>query len=259
MSDRLQAVLIDLGGVVYVGDRPFDGALRALARLREAGLGLRFLTNTTRRPARTLLADLAAMGLEIGPGERMTPAQLAVTWLKERRLTPHLLVHAALEEEFAELPRSGKPAVVVGDAGEGFTYRRLNAAFRLLMQGAPFVALARNRRFQDKDGEISLDAGAFVAALEYGSGREAVVLGKPAGAFFDLALQDLGVPAERAVMIGDDAEADIGGAMDAGLAGVLVRTGKYSAGDEDALETPPTHVADDLPAAVDWILRRMSE
>lgn len=256
MPEALEAVLIDLGGVVYVGDQPIEGALEALARLRRAGLGLRFLTNTTRRPKGRLLADLAAMGLALEPEELMTPAGLAVDWLRERRLRPHLLVHPALEEEFSALPARGDPAAVIGDAGEGFTYPRLNAAFRLLMQGAPFVALARNRRFLDRDGEPSLDAGAFVAALEYGAGREALVLGKPAAAFFELALRDLGAKPARAVMIGDDAEADIGGAMAAGLAGVLVRTGKYAAGDEEALPRPPDHVAADLPAAADWILER---
>ncbi len=50
MADtRVRGVLLDLGGVVYVGDIPLPGALAAIRRLRQAGLGLLFLTNTTRR------------------------------------------------------------------------------------------------------------------------------------------------------------------------------------------------------------------
>ncbi|HYA80225.1 MAG TPA: HAD hydrolase-like protein, partial [Methylocystis sp.] len=100
----------------------------------------------------------------------------------------------------------------------------------------------------------SLDAGPFIAALEYASNREAQVLGKPARMFFDLAVEGLQRPAENAAMIGDDAEADVGGAMAAGLMGVLVRTGKYRPGQEALLSHRPTLVADNLQAAVDQLL-----
>jgi ribonucleotide monophosphatase NagD (HAD superfamily) len=163
MADiRVRGVLLDLGGVVYVGDTPLPGALDAVDRLRQAGLPLRFLTNTTRRSARRLRIDLAAIGLELAPDEVLTPAQLARAHLARHRLTPHLLVHANLEEEFAGLPPGGREAVVVGDAAERFSFRNLNAAYRKLEAGAEFLALAENRNFKDADGELSLDAGAFV-------------------------------------------------------------------------------------------------
>ena len=259
MADiRVRGVLLDLGGVVYVGDTPLPGALAAIRRLRQAGLALRFLTNTTRRSTRRLLADLAVIGLDLAPGELLTPAQLARTYLVAHRLTPHLLVHANLEEEFADLPSGlppgGREAVVVGDAAERFSFQNLNAAYRKLEAGAEFLALAENRNFMDADGRLSIDAGAFVRALEYASGRTATVLGKPSQMFFRLAVEALGCAPGEAVMVGDDAEADVGGALAAGLEGVLVRTGKYRPGDEAALDPPPTHVANDLAAAVDWIL-----
>ena len=94
------------------------------------------------------------------------------------------------------------------------------------MDGAELIALQKNRYWETSEG-LSLDAGPFVSALEYATGREAEVVGKPSPAFFELALGELGVSADRAAMVGDDVEADVGGAMDAGLAGILVRTGKY--------------------------------
>lgn len=252
----IRGVLLDLGGVVFVGDSPLPGALAALARLRGAGLPLRFLTNTTRRSVRRLVADLGRIGVALDEAEVLTPAQLARAYLAEHGLAPHLLVHANLEEEFAGLPPGDGVAVVVGDAADRFTYANLNAAFRRLDAGAEFIALAANRSFRDSDGALSIDTGAFVRALEYASGREAVLLGKPAPGFFRLAVEALGCAPAEAVMVGDDAEADVGGALAAGLLGVLVRTGKYRHGDETALETPPTQVAADLAEAVDWILER---
>lgn len=252
----VKGVLLDLGGVVYVGDAVLPGALEALDRLREAGLALRYLTNTTRSPRRKLLAKLHALGVSAEAEELFMPAIAARRYLEAQGLSPHLLVHPALEEDFAGLPEGQARAVVIGDAGEGFTYAALNAAFRALEQGAAFLALARNRSFQDDDGARSLDAGAFVAALEFASQREAKLFGKPAADFFAAAVASLGCAPGEAAMVGDDVESDVAGALAAGLHGVLVRTGKYRDGDEEAIDPPPSAVVDDLAAAVDWILER---
>ena len=116
--------------------------------------------------------------------------------------------------------------VLVGDLGEGFTYARLDAAFRCLVNGAGLVALQKNRYWRTRHG-LSLDAGPFVAALEYASGKQAVVVGKPEEGFFRNALDDLELEAGEVAMVGDDAEADVAGAKRAGLLGIQVRTGKW--------------------------------
>jgi HAD superfamily hydrolase (TIGR01458 family) len=251
----IRAVLLDLAGVVYQGDQPLPGAVDAVADLRQAGLRLRFLTNTTRMPRRALLSRLADMGVRIADEELFTPAQAARAWLSARKLSPHLLIHPALAEDFAGLGGSEGEAVVVGDAAQGFTYDALNAVFRKLLAGAEFLALARNRSFKDEDGELSLDTGAFVAALEYATQREAIVLGKPAPDFFKAALAGTETDAKEAVMVGDDAEADVAGALKAGIgSALLVRTGKYRPGDERRADPPPSAVVEDLAAAAGWIM-----
>jgi HAD superfamily hydrolase (TIGR01458 family) len=250
----IRGVLLDIGGVLYVGDRPIDGAREALEGLRAAGPGLRFITNTTSGPKRGVLDKLARMGFNIAPEELFTPAAAARDWLAARGLTPWLLVASPLLEDFPDA--RGKPdAVVIGDAGPGFTYEALNQAFRLLMDGAPLIALAKNRYFMQSDG-LTLDAGAFVTALEFAADVEATVLGKPAPDFFTAALTSIDCPAGEAVMIGDDWESDVNGAMEAGLGGILVKTGKYAQGDEAKLN-PGALVAADIAEAVELILRRL--
>ena len=242
---RYAGVLLDLGGVVFTGDEAVAGSVEALARLCEGSVAVRFLTNTTRSPRRALLDKLRRLGIEAEPDAVFTPAFAARHALAGR--VPHLLVHPSLVEDFpAHDEGGGADAVIVGDAGEAFTYTALNAALRALKNGAALMALAKNRVFQDGDGQPSLDAGPFVAALEYATGREAEVIGKPTRAFFDAARASLGAEAAG--------EGDVGGARDAGLAGVLVRTGKYGEGDEGRIDPGPTAVHDDLAAAVDWIL-----
>lgn len=249
-----RGVLLDIGGVLYVGDRPIDGAHEALEELRAAGLAIRFITNTTSNPRRGVLGKLARMAFEIEPQELFTPAAAARDWLAVRGLMPWLLVAEALLEDFPD--RGDEPdAVVIGDAGPGFTYEALNQAFRLIMDGAPLIALAKNRYFMQPDG-LTLDAGAFVAALEYAAGVDAIVLGKPAPDFFAAALAAMGCPAGEAVMVGDDWEADVNGAMQAGLGAILVQTGKYAKGDEAKLN-PGALVAADIAGAVELIIERL--
>ncbi len=252
-----RGVLLDLDGVLYVGRESLPAAADALARLRAADLPLGFVTNTTRRSRRVICADLAAMGFVIADDELFTPARAAREWIGAHGLSPYLLIHPGLVEDFAGLPQDGKDAVIIGDAGDGFTYAALNQAFRLLIAGAPLLALATNRYFREADG-LSLDAGPFVTALEHASGTRALLFGKPAREFFRAALADLGCRAEESVMIGDDVEADVNGAIAAGLAGILVRTGKYRP-EDDARVDPRGTVVDDVAAAVALVLGRAGQ
>jgi HAD superfamily hydrolase (TIGR01458 family) len=250
---RPRAILIDLDGVLYVADEPIEGAATAVARLREAGIALRYVTNTTSRSRASTLDKLRDLGFRAEPHELLTPAAIAARHCLaagHRRVA--LVMNDEVKRDFAELEEvtEGVQAVIVGDLGPAFGYDVLNAAFRQVMDGAELIALQKNRYWRTAEG-LSLDVGAFVAALEYATGRDAFVAGKPAAAFFTSALDELGVDPEQAAMVGDDVESDVGGAVAAGLAGVLVRTGKYR---EDALQRSgiePTAILDsiaDLPA-----------
>jgi HAD superfamily hydrolase (TIGR01458 family) len=251
----IRGVLLDLAGVVYEGDHALPGAVEAVHRLHEAELPIRFVTNTTTKTKKTLVSRLKGLGLEITGEELFTPGQAARAWLAQHDASPLLLVHPNLEEEFADIPERPKRAVVVGDAARAFDFDNMNRAFRELIDGAAFLALAKNRAFMAEDGKLSLDAGAFVTALEYSSEKQATVLGKPSADFFKAALASMDCAPEVAVMVGDDAESDVSGALKAGLAhAILVRSGKYRDGDEERFDPPPTAVAEDLEAAAAWIL-----
>ncbi len=251
-------ILLDIDGVLYVGDEPIAGAHEALGELRAIAAGVRLLTNTTSRSRARVLAHLLELGFEVGEEELLTPAALALRHCRERGYERvGVLVGEALREDLDGLPQvplgSDPQAIVLGDLGDGFTPAVLNEAFRALMDGAELVALQHNRYWQRPDG-LALDVGAYAAALEYASGREGVVVGKPSAEFFHSALADLGV--ERAVMVGDDVEADVGGAMAAGLPGVLVRTGKFRAG-ALAPGVTPTAIVDSI-AEVPALLPRLA-
>ena len=249
----VRGVLLDLSGVLYVGDSALAGAVEALHRLQGSGLPLRFVTNTTRQPRTRIALKLKAMGFSIAEKEIFTPTQAALDYLRKHRLRPHLLVHPDLRAEFSSIDTHAPNAVVLGDAARHFNYDSLNDAFRLLMEGAQLLALGDNRYFLEPDG-LSLDIGPFKAALEYAADVRARVLGKPDAAFFHQATAALGCAPAETLMIGDDAATDVEGALHAGLQGLLVRTGKYRDGDEERIDAQQALVQDDLPAAVEWLL-----
>jgi HAD superfamily hydrolase (TIGR01458 family) len=227
----IEGFLIDLDGVLYTGEIPVRGAERAIRFLNENGYSYRFISNTTRKCRRTIAERLSRMGLEIPESDIFTPPIAAVAYMRNTgRHRFHLMVTGDVDQDFLQDncndPAKGADLVILGDAGDEFTYANLNAAFRDLINGAELIALERDRYWMAPDG-LSLSAGPFVTALEFAAGKKAILMGKPSQAFFDLALNDMGLSPAQVVMIGDDIQTDVGGAQAAGMRGVLVRTGKY--------------------------------
>jgi HAD superfamily hydrolase (TIGR01458 family) len=252
-----KAVLLDLDGMLYVEEKPVQGALKAVQRLRSAGYALRFVTNTTAHSRDRTLAKLERLGFSVADSELVTPAALALRYCQNHgQSRVALVMNDEVKRDFPGLEEvaEGAQAVIVGDLGSSFGYDVLNRAFRCLVDGAELIALQKNRYWLRADG-LSLDVGPFVAALEYAAATEAHVVGKPALGFFDQILRDLGVQPHEAAMVGDDIESDIGGAVGAGLQGILVRTGKYREDRVRASGIEPTEVVDSIADVPELLAR----
>jgi HAD superfamily hydrolase (TIGR01458 family) len=239
------ALLLDLDGTLYVHGAPVPGAPETVAALRRGGVPFRFVTNTTSRPREALVTRLRDYGFGAEPDEILTPVTAAGGLARERGhrvLAPFFPATSLVDLEGFELrggtsgrEASSRPdAVLVGDLGEQWTFGLMQEAFGYLIEGALLIALSRDRYWRRGD-QLALDAGPFVAGLEYATSRDAILAGKPSPEFFHAAVASLGgrVSAEPPLaMIGDDLWSDIRGAQQAGYQGWLVRTGKFR---EDAL------------------------
>lgn len=250
-------VLIDLSGTLHVDNQPIPGAVHALQRLRDAGLEVRFVTNTTKESKRELLDKMAAMGFGVDWQQLTTSLTAAADLVREMAVRPMLLLEDGAMEDFKDIDTTEPNAVVVGLAPSKFDYNHLNKAMQLLLKGHPLIGIHKGRYYQKSDGLLHMGPGAFIAGLEYSGGVVARVVGKPEASFFYHAMGD-GACKEKTVMIGDDAQDDIEGALKAGLSGILVQTGKYREGDEDTISPTPTHVCADFPQAVHLILSTSS-
>ncbi|XP_018604208.1 haloacid dehalogenase-like hydrolase domain-containing protein 2 [Scleropages formosus] len=253
---RLKAVLIDLSGTLHVEDSAVPGAQEALARLRRAPVSVRFVTNTTKECRRMLVERLHGLDFHIEEHEIFTSLSAACRQVERAGVRPLLLLHDSALEDFAGIETSDPNAVVIGLAPEHFNYQTMNKAFRLLLEGAPLIAIHKARYYKRKDG-LALGPGPFVTGLEYATDTQATVVGKPEKTFFLEALRELDCQPEEAVMIGDDARDDVGGAQNSGMLGILVKTGKYRPGDEAKINPSPHVTCDSFPQAVDHILQHL--
>ncbi|KAJ7389030.1 Haloacid dehalogenase-like hydrolase domain-containing protein 2 [Desmophyllum pertusum] len=253
MAAKIRGVLVDLSGTIHVENTVIRGSIQALQSLRETGVSVRFVTNTTKESKETLLRRLTGIGFDIKAEEVFTSLTAARRLVDQRNLRPMLLLQPDAIEDFKGVDVDNPNAVVVGLAPDCFNYELLNKAFRLLLEGCPLIAIHKVRYYKRGDG-LALGPGPFVTALEFASDVRAEVVGKPQPSFFKQALYEMGCDAQSAVMIGDDARDDVGGAEAIGIKGFLVQTGKYRDGDEHRLANPPFAVCKDFSAAVDQIL-----
>ncbi len=217
-------------------------------------------------PKRSVVARLEDAGFQVSAEEVITAVSAGALSLAEMGVgvvapfvTPETLEDLQVFDLCGGLsgnPRCQPDAVLLGDLGAGWTVELLNEAFRYVMEGATLVALQRNRYWLGPDG-MTLDAGPFVAAIEYATDREAVICGKPAKQFFAAALGSIDFGFERdtgtirPAMIGDDFWSDVKGAQAAGLQGWLVKTGKFRQGDFEASGVQPDLLLASIAEVVD--------
>ena len=256
----MAAILLDVDGVLHVSGEPIPGMEDAIARLRAKGHRLRFVTNNTTRSRAVLAAELRGLGVELDDAEVQTTAAAAARALAGKRVLA-LTMQGIIEDlEGIELVGEGADAVLLGGAdeteetGRVFSYMNLARAFGELQMGAELYCLHKNRWWQTSRGPL-LDAGAFVAGLEYAAEVEAIVVGKPSVPYFEAALEAIDADPERTWIVGDDLEADIAGAQKFGMRTVLVRTGKFRPDDLERSAVVPDMVLSSIAVLPDWLER----
>jgi HAD superfamily hydrolase (TIGR01450 family) len=247
----VRGLVLDADGVLVLKSEPLPGAVGAIHALQARGMPFRVVTNYSLLHRESLAGWFAGSGIAVDPERIITGASAAAGHTASRHPGRPLYVLAkgdalrefegqellSAEEADAAAPGS-VAAVVIGDAGDDLSYRNLDVAFRLVRRGAELLATHRNPWWLTLKGE-TLDAGGFVAGLEFATGKRARILGKPSPDVFRQAVAglaaDLGpgprVPRSAFAMVGDDLAADIAAAQRVGLRGILVLSGKTTEAD----------------------------
>ena len=251
---RPGALLLDLDGTIFQGHILIPGALETLLFLQNAQIPYRFITNATRMTKKKLVLVLEKMGLSVSSDDIFSAPHAAAIYCQNKGYKKILLAvpDREMEEDFPglQLVDYNPDAIVLGDMGAQFTFNLINDLFNHILGGSELVAMHKNRFWKSADG-YSLDLGAFVSALEYASGRPASVMGKPNSNLFLLASREWNLPADKILMVGDDIEADVGGALNAGMKSVLVKTGKFRDKNPQCSNIKPNYIINsiaDLPS-----------
>jgi HAD superfamily hydrolase (TIGR01458 family) len=258
----MACILLDVDGVLHVSGDAIPGAVEAVGRLRRDDHTLRFVTNNSTRPRTGLADELRGLGFELHEEEIQTTPRAAARELAGRRV--YALVMSAIVPDLdeVELVGEGSEAVLLGGCDETvepnqvFSYMNLARAFSEVQAGAELFCLHKNPWWQTSRGPL-LDGGAFVAGLEYATGTEATVVGKPSAAYFAAALDALDAEPELTWMITDDLEADVRGAQLFGMRTVLVRTGKFRPETLERSDVVPDVVLSSIAQLPDWLERSL--
>ena len=249
----VDALLLDIDGVLVTSWRALPGAIEAIDSLRRHDVPFRLITNTTTHTRSGLTETLNGAGFDFVPDEIVTAVSATAGHLRTEHAGAKVFVlsDGDPQDDLADVELidvDDADVIVLGGGCDAFSYDAMNRVFRRLSDGAAFVAMHRNLYWRTSEG-LQLDGGAFVAALEAATGVTPVVCGKPSAVYFAAALEGLGAMAGRAAMVGDDVVNDVEGARTAGLTGVLVRTGKFRPADLE--RASPDLVVDsiaDVPA-----------
>jgi HAD superfamily hydrolase (TIGR01458 family) len=258
----MACILLDIDGVLHVSGEAIPGAVEAVATLRGRAHSLRFVTNNSTRPRAVLAEELRALGFELDEAEIQTTPHAAARELAGKRVCALVMAAVVADLEGLELVGHDAEAVLIGGCDETsepnqvFSYMNLGRAFTEIQAGADFYCLHKNRWWQTSRGPL-LDAGAFVAGLEYATGVEATVLGKPSPAYFAAALDALDAEPELTWLVGDDIEADMRGGKAFGMRTALVRTGKFRPDTLDASNVVPDVVLSSIAQLPDWLERSL--
>lgn len=250
---RLRGLLIDLDGVVYLGDTLIPGAREFFATLCERGMPYLLVTNNSSRTRAQFAGKLSRLGIPVSEEQVLTSAEVTAEYLS-RRARAGAGVFIVGEEGLAEaVGRYGfrtdvEPVeyVLVG-LDRAFDYRKLALAIRYVRAGAALVG-ANPDRTLPVEGGVLPGAGSLLAAVEAGAGVRAEVVGKPEPVIFELGARRLGLPAGDVAVVGDRLDTDILGARRAGMRAILVLTGISRRADLADSPVQPDLVVDDLPA-----------
>jgi HAD superfamily hydrolase (TIGR01450 family) len=254
-----RGIVLDLDGVVYLGEEVVPAAPAALERVRGLGVRLAFVTNNSFRPPELVAEKLGRLGVKAAAEEVRTSAQATVHLLGGEdglRGTRILVVggpglRQALEDAGArllDLAGWRQAEVVAVGFDPDLTYDRVKAAALAIRAGARFVGSNPDTTLPMPEG-FWPGAGATLAMLRAATGVRPEVAGKPERALFETAAAAIG-PGPY-LMVGDRADTDLDGAHRLGWATALVLSGVVTAADLPDLPIAPDHLLADVGGLLD--------
>jgi 4-nitrophenyl phosphatase len=234
-------LIIDMDGVLYLGDKPMACLREFFAFLRERRIAFVLATNNSTRTPQEYADKLARMGVTVSPAEILVSGQATARYLARevpRGTRVHVFGMKALKQALADegfVLANEDVQLVVASMDREVTYEKLKRATLLIRGGARFIATNLDPTNPSEEGLLP-GTGSMIAALEAASGVKPTAIGKPEPIMYQLALEQMGAWPESTAAIGDRGDTDILGGKRAGLTTICVLSGSSSRAEAEAFE-----------------------
>src|SRR3984885_15120170 len=243
--------LIDMDGVVYRGSEPIPGAVEFINFLREKGYPFLFLTNNSQRTNRDVCYKLRKMGFQVNDEDIFSCAMATARYLASRKEngTAYVIGEGGLLTELHNVGYSivdDHPDYVIIGEGRTIMLESVDKAINMILNGAKLIATNLDPNCPVGNGKYRAGCGAFVAMLEFATGRKAFSVGKPSPVMMRMARKILGLSTDETIMIGDTMETDILGGVQMGYRTVLVLSGSTRKEDVDNYAYRPDTIVDSV-------------
>jgi len=256
MKEKFHGIIFDIDGVLVFQGKAYPRATGVLDFLREKGIEIRILSNSTLKSRRSCAEQLINVGFNICESEVITASFATAKYL--RKLNPRscwVMLKGEGLEEFNDFNHDTEDPeyIVMGDFREGFTFWNMNKALRLLQNGSKFIVMI-SEIVDNSMGEVELTVGAYGRMLEEAANVKATYIGKPNRYVFEMALKTMDIEKAKALMVGDKITTDVVGANKAGIRSVLVKTGEFKESDLDC-DIKPDYIFDsiqDIKKLFEW-------
>ncbi len=251
----MKPLLIDLDGVLKIGNSPAPDVKEFLYFIQQNKIPACILSNSTLRTGDLVKEFFSSHNIELSI-PAITAFDATLTFIRKNYKKVQVYCRDYLIHHFEDLIDNEKPeAIVIGDIEDKWNYQIMNDIFKKVFAGADLVAMHKNK-YWNPNGELLIDAGAFITGIEFASGKSAILIGKPSPLYFKAALESIDAKIEDGFfMIGDDIENDIKASQDIGGKGILIYTGKTKFPLDKSLNIKPDFDAQSLKEVIS-ILRQ---
>ncbi|GKZ01303.1 hypothetical protein MPSEU_001081300 [Mayamaea pseudoterrestris] len=280
LLDKTDVFIFDCDGVIWRGDSLIPGIPETLARLRQAGKKLFFVTNNSTKSRAGYKKKFDSLGLDSIPAEEIfsssfaAAAYLEQTNFKATGKKVYIIGESGIGDELdlINVPYIGGPAdkdlqpnmgaggtlTVDPDVGAiivGFDryinyYKIQYAQLCINEHDAQFIATNLDAVTHLTDAQEWAGNGSMVGAIKGCTGKEPIVVGKPSPLMIEYLETKYGMDRSRICMVGDRLDTDVLFGTDNGLQSVLVLSGVTSEAKLLSAENEitPDYYCDDINA-----------
>ena len=260
---NIHALIIDMDGVLWEGNRALPGLKDFFHLLRKKSLPFVLATNNASLTQEQYVSKLENMGITVFPKEILTSSMATAHYLAEQSIPDSSPRAFVIGEEGLRQPLTKQGFILVdsfdADAPADFvicgldrnlTWDKLADASLHLHSGAKFIATNADTSLPTERGPV-VGNGAILAALQAATLVAPTIVGKPEPIMYQQAIKILGDAPENTIAIGDRLNTDILGAVNTGIRSIMVLTGISNENDLKSIDYQPTWIMPDICAVTE--------